>query len=83
MKDKSITFYEQLSKIGGTMGLLIGMSVISFWEVVFLLFNLVKEIYKTFNSGRRQSMNNSYQGDEYGTLKKLQYHVKVRMCYSN
>ena len=83
VKDKSVSFYEQLSKIGGTMGLLIGMSVISFWEVIFLLFNFVKEICKSVNSEKRQSLNNSYQRDECGMIKKLEYHVKVSKYCSN
>ena len=40
-RDRRIFFYDQLGTFGGTMGLFVGMSVISFFEVGFLLIYLI------------------------------------------
>ena len=48
-KDRRIYFYDQLGTFGGTLGLFAGFSVISFFEVFFLLFNIAIETIKIFS----------------------------------
>ena len=43
-KDRRIFFYNQLSTFGGTLALFFGMSVISLFELGFLLFHLAIEV---------------------------------------
>ena len=46
-KDRSATFVDKLSVIGGTMGLLTGFSIISGVEIIYfatkMIFNVIKE----------------------------------------
>lgn len=42
-RDKAVYFYDQFSIIYGTYGLFVGMSFMSFWEVVILLLNIIYE----------------------------------------
>ena len=43
-KDKKTKFVDQLSAVGGTMGLLTGFSIISGVEIVYFAFKLVKRL---------------------------------------
>ena len=40
-KDRSAKFVDMVSAIGGTMGLLTGFSVISGFEIIFFLANMI------------------------------------------
>ena len=42
-KDRSAKFVDQLSAIGGTMGLLTGFSIISGVEIAYFLFKIALE----------------------------------------
>ena len=48
-KDKAATFEDQLSAIGGTMGLLTGFSIISGVEIIYFAVKIVLNILKTTN----------------------------------
>ena len=50
-RDRRIFFYDQLGTFGGTLGLFFGMSVISFFEVAFLILSLTKALINTFMVG--------------------------------
>ena len=50
-RDRRIFFYDQLGTFGGTLGLFFGMSVISFFEVAFLILSLTKALINTFRVG--------------------------------
>ena len=50
-RDRRIFFYDQLGTFGGTLGLFFGMSVISFFEVAFLILSLTKALINTFLVG--------------------------------
>ena len=43
-KDKSIFLHDQIGNIGSTLGLFVGISAISFFEVGFLLLNLARAV---------------------------------------
>ena len=47
-KDRRIYFYDQLGTFGGTFGLFMGVSVISMFEVSFLIFHIGMAILKFF-----------------------------------
>ena len=47
-KDKAAKFVDQLSAIGGTMGLLTGFSIISGVEIVYFAFKLAFGYFDTF-----------------------------------
>ena len=45
-RDKAVFFYDKIGTIGGTGGLFVGMSFISFGEVGILLFDIFYQIWK-------------------------------------
>ena len=45
-KDRSAKFVDQLSAIGGTMGLLTGFSIISGVEIVYFAFKIFLSYFK-------------------------------------
>ena len=45
-RDKAMGFYDKIGTIGGTFGLFVGMSFISFGEVAILLFDIFCQIWK-------------------------------------
>ena len=44
-KDQAAKFVDQLSAIGGTMGLLTGFSIISGVEILYFVFNIALEYF--------------------------------------
>ena len=47
-KDQAAKFVDQLSAIGGTMGLLTGFSIISGVEILYFAFKLAISYFDTF-----------------------------------
>ena len=47
-KDRAAKFVDQLSAIGGTMGLLTGFSIISAVEIVYFAIKIAFGYYNTF-----------------------------------
>ena len=47
-KDRAAKFVDQLSAIGGTMGLLTGFSIISGVEILYFAFKIALEYYAKF-----------------------------------
>ena len=47
-KDRAAKFVDQLSAIGGTMGLLTGFSIISAVEIVYFSFKITFAYFKSF-----------------------------------
>ena len=47
-KDQAAKFVDQLSAIGGTMGLLTGFSIISGVEILYFAFKLALSYFDTF-----------------------------------
>ena len=45
-RDKSVFFYDKLGIVGGTFGLFVGMSLISFAEVAILLIEIFYQFYR-------------------------------------
>ena len=45
-KDRAEKFVDQLSAIGGTLGLLTGFSIISGIEIVYFLIRIISNIFK-------------------------------------
>ena len=43
-RDKALFFFDKFAIIYGTYGLFVGMSFMTFWEVVFLLLSIIYEI---------------------------------------
>ena len=62
-RDKAVNFYIQLGTIGGTFGLFIGMSLLSFGEVAILLVSIGYQIWQIcknparFEEGGKLSLN--------------------------
>jgi hypothetical protein len=80
-RDRRIFFYDQLGTFGGTLGLFVGMSVVSFFEVAFLIFYLTKALISSLNAGTKRIIGDSEKKD-YPTLiqikmEKIEYHLKV------
>ena len=59
-RDKSTFFYDRIGTIGGTFGLFVGMSFISFAELAILLVDLVYQIWKFC----RNPLRNRREGKE-------------------
>ena len=79
-KDRRIFFYTQLSTFGGTFALFVGMSVISFFEVAFLIFYLAQELVYRMTCARGKSNGshkNYYDRHLESKFKKLQHRVMV------
>ena len=84
-RDRRIFFYDQLGTFGGTLGLFFGMSVISFFEVAFLILNLTKALINTFMVGPQKikKIFGYSEKKDYPSLlvqikmDKLEYHLKV------
>ena len=69
------TIYQLLSDIGGQLGLWIGMSVITLLEVIDLIFNLMKLIYRKCTSRKRcHTMHNQNDVCEAISLNIEQLH---------
>ena len=49
-KDRAAKFVDQLSAIGGTMGLLTGFSIITAVEIVYFATKIIIGLFKTFRS---------------------------------
>ena len=47
-RDQAVVFYDKLGTVGGTFGLFIGMSLLSFGEVAIFLITIVYEIWLIF-----------------------------------
>ena len=47
-KDRAAKFVDQLSAIGGTMGLLTGFSIISGVEILYFAFKIALDFYLRF-----------------------------------
>ena len=47
-KDRAAKFVDQLSAIGGTMGLLTGFSIISGVEILYFAFKIALDFYSKF-----------------------------------
>ena len=47
-KDRAAKFVDQLSAIGGTMGLLTGFSIISGVEILYFAFRIALDLYSKF-----------------------------------
>ena len=47
-KDRAAKFVDQLSAIGGTMGLLTGFSIISGVEIIYFAFKIALDFYLRF-----------------------------------
>ena len=82
-KDRRIYFYDQLGTFGGTFGLFMGVSVISMFEVCFLVFHIVVAIIKLFMVDVRiittLDIDERYQKKLLAALKikTLEHKVKV------
>jgi hypothetical protein len=80
-RDRRIFFYDQLGTFGGTLGLFVGMSVVSFFEVAFLIFSLTKALINSLIAGPKRIIGYSEKKD-YPSLiqikmEKFEYHLKV------
>ena len=80
-RDRRIFFYDQLGTFGGTLGLFVGMSVVSFFEVAFLIFNLTNALINSLIAGPKRIIGYSEKKD-YPSLiqikmEKIEYHLKV------
>ena len=46
----SVTFFDLIANIGGTLGLFIGISLLSFVELFELFFEIIRILWSSFNS---------------------------------
>ena len=53
-KDRAAKFVDQLSAIGGTMGLLTGFSIISGVEILYFAFKIAVDYYKKIRNAKFQ-----------------------------
>ena len=53
-KDQAAKFVDQLSAIGGTMGLLTGFSIISGVEILYFAFKIAVDYYKKIRNAKFQ-----------------------------
>ena len=56
-KDRAAKFVDQLSAIGGTMGLLTGFSIISGVEIVYFGIKIILKMLKDIAFSIKQSLN--------------------------
>ena len=82
-KDRRIYFYDQLGTFGGTFGLFMGASVISIFEVCFLILNILMAIIKFFMTDLRNitsfDTDESYQKKLLSALKIKELELKVKV----
>ena len=76
--DQRIHFYSQMKIIGGTMGLFVGMSLISFCELGFFLFDIAVGKKSTL---RMKSIvmypQNSLNGNAKRKIETIEFNIKV------
>ena len=53
MKDRAAQFSDQVSAIGGTMGLLTGFSLISGVEIIYFMAKIIFELLKKIFIGQK------------------------------
>ena len=75
-QDRRIFFYDQLGTFGGTMGLFIGMSVVSMFEVGFLVFNILQQFRKLWSIDP-QADNRSQKDKETSQIIKMEQSLHV------
>ena len=78
-KDRRIYFYDQLGTFGGTFGLFMGVSVISMFELCFLILHIIISIIKLFNT---DSTDETYHEKIYVGTKIKKLELKVKVCES-
>ena len=82
-KDRRIYFYDKLGTFGGTFGLFMGVSVISMFEVCFLMFHTVMAIIKFFMTDLKNitcfDTAESYQKEILAALKIKMLENKVKV----
>ena len=76
-KDRRIFFYNQLSTFGGTLALFFGMSVISFFEVGFLLLHLAIEVINLVTHPLRKFKNWYKKPCDRQIQSRLEKHIKA------
>ena len=88
-KDRRIYFYDQLGILGGTFALFMGGSVMSMFEVCFLILHVVVAIIMFFLIDPRKitSLNTDNTDKNYPEnlhaekrIKKLEHKVEVSLC---
>ena len=77
-KDRRIFFYNQLSTFGGTLALFFGMSVISVFEVGFLLFHLAIEVINLVTQPLRKFKDWYKKPCDRQIQSRLEKHIKVK-----
>ena len=82
-KDRRIYFYDQLGTFGGTFGLFMGVSVISIFEVCFLILHIVMSFIMFFVTDLRNitslDTDESYQKKLLSALKIKELGLKVKV----
>ena len=77
-RDKAMSFYDKLGVVGGTFGLFVGMSLLSFGEIAILLLELIfLEIWKTPLEMLEDSGGKSYDK----RMKKVDQSITVSLFY--
>ena len=76
-KDRRIFFYNQLSTFGGTLALFFGMSVISFFEVGFLLLHLAIEVINLVTHPLRKFKDWYKKPCDRQIQSRLEKHIKA------
>ena len=77
-KDRRIFFHDQLRTFGGTLGLFASFSVISIFELCFLLYNLAT----AFIRKSKTDPADVQEDNDKVKLKKLEYGFQVSFCIS-
>ena len=87
-RDKAVFFYDQLGTIGGTFGLFIGMSLLSFAEVAMLLLSIGYHIWQTCRNPARFEKNGKFSlnlfnvgGKDDEQIKKMEGKIHVSVSH--
>ena len=76
-KDKSVFLPDKIGNIGSTLGLFLGISAISFFEMGFLLLNLARAVIIRWNIDPMNGQHEKQKID--GKIEKLEYNVQVSL----
>ena len=85
-RDKAFFFYDKIGTIGGTFGLFIGMSLLSFAEVAMLLVSIGYQVWLICRNPERFEENgklslNDFIFDEKARIKKMQGGIHVSVSH--
>ena len=81
-REKRVSFYDKLGTVGGTMGLFMGMTFMSMFEIGFLVFNIIMRLRNILMTSVLNSMQKRTLKEGCGqrNLDQIEQNVHVSYC---